>query len=979
MSDQTPQFLTQIQTEYTSKIAHTFIVTGNISDYIDNSGLTETPVDAMFSFADDGHAKRNKEKGVDRGLQEVKNSNSIIKAVATYDIASGLQFASPSSHAAWVDIITKHYGAKEIEDWRGDWQAPVSPDAFFWVMNKWHAASKAVNEENRTNAAMGKGAARTELLLYLVFPNADALFPNGQIAQLGGDRQAIVTLRNWAKDEKLGARNIFILLSRHITDINESLRGASSGIVSTSIPKPNINDRKEWLQNFSKNIREMAASKGGSLKLGNNLVSDVNYAADFDEHQFAVQSAGMSRKQLYDVIMKSWKDGNPIDFRQVRTRKQKAIDDEYEGIVDFFEPEHGFEQVGGHEYVKKYFVRKIITPLRNGDARLCSSGVLLNGPPGTGKCLAPGTEILMFDGTIRKVEHIKVGDKLMGPDSNPRTVMSLASGRDNMFHVVPTKGSSYTVNEPHILSVKTSGTHKITNISVADFLNKPKSWQEKAKGYRSKVVFVTKSVPLDPYFLGLWLGDGDSSDVRITTKDTEVIEFLNSLAKDLSQTVSKYEYPERCPSYAIVNKSGENVIRTELKKLEVLNNKHIPLLYKANDYSVQRNVLAGILDADGSFDKKGKVFDFINKNEILANDVAYIARSLGLAAYVSVCQKTCVNNGVEGTYFRVCISGDLTIIPCKIARKIPSERNSVKDVLKVGIQIVPAGVGDYFGFELDGDKLFLLADFTVTHNTQIAMALAKEAQMNFMVGHLGKLFGGLVGETEQKTRKFFEAVESAAPVIVFIDEIDSVLSSGRTSHGDSGVAARVFNSVMQFLSDGSRKGKVVVVAASNRPDLLDAALIRSGRFDAKLPTLPPAKGDSIGRAAILQSLCNKHGIKFSKDMQKTVNDPNNGLGRLLMDNLRIWTGAEIEVVIKESLDNAVFADRKDKNGAAKQTIEVEDWNQAMNDILPNTEEVERMTLLALLFCDTLAYIPPEWREMAKDKSKIREELGLSRN
>jgi AAA+ superfamily predicted ATPase len=58
-------------------------------------------------------------------------------------------------------------------------------------------------------------------------------------------------------------------------------------------------------------------------------------------------------------------------------------------------------------------------------------------------------------------------------------------------------------------------------------------------------------------------------------------------------------------------------------------------------------------------------------------------------------------------------------------------------------------------------------------------ALAKEAKMNFMIGRLDKLFGGLVGETEKKTAKFLEAVEAASPVILFLDELDSVLSSGR--------------------------------------------------------------------------------------------------------------------------------------------------------------------------------------------------------
>lgn len=648
MSDQVPAFLTQVHTEYTSKIAHTFILYGNINDFIDNSGHPESPVQAINSFADDGLAKKNRMSGPDRGLQNSGATSTVIKAVASYDIAAGMTFASPESHNHFVTIMTKFYGEKEVEEWRADWKQPVSPDAFFWVMGKWAQCSKAINAENRAAREAGKvSQLKTELMLWVLFPNSDALFPSGQISQLGGDRFSIVAMRNWAKDMQFGERTIVIMLSRHLNDIHESLRGASSGVVSISIPKPTISDRKEWLANYDALIHTMAASrKEGYLKLGNSVVTGIKYAEGFDEHQFAIQSAGMSRKQLMDVIMKSWKDGIPMDFQQVRERKQKAIDDEYEGIVDFFEPEYGFEEVGGHEHLKQYLVRKVITPLRNGDKRTCSSGVLLLGPPGTGK-------------------------------------------------------------------------------------------------------------------------------------------------------------------------------------------------------------------------------------------------------------------------------------------------------------------------------------------TSIAKALAKEAKMNFMIANLGKLFGGVVGETEGKTRKFFEAVESASPVIVFIDEIDSVLSSGRTSHGDSGVAARVFNSIMQFLSDDSRKGKVVVVAASNRPDLLDAALIRSGRFDAKIPALPPFKGDAKGRAAILAALGLKHKITFSKELKDTVEDPSNGLGRLLKDPIRVWTGAEIEVVLKEAFDNAVFSERKKKDGTNKQTITVDDWNQAMEDIIPNTEEVERMTKLGLLYTDNLSTISPDWRATAKDKKQLREDLGMN--
>jgi SpoVK/Ycf46/Vps4 family AAA+-type ATPase len=121
----------------------------------------------------------------------------------------------------------------------------------------------------------------------------------------------------------------------------------------------------------------------------------------------------------------------------------------------------------------------------------------------------------------------------------------------------------------------------------------------------------------------------------------------------------------------------------------------------------------------------------------------------------------------------------------------------------------------------------------------------------------------------------------------------------------------------------------------------------------------------------------KHKMTFDKDLQGTLSNPTSGLGRLLKDDVRIWTGAEIEVVLKEAFDNAVFSERKKKDGTPKYTIMLDDWNQAMEDVLPNTDEVERMTKLSLLFVDLLSTIAPEWKAMARDKTKLRDELGLN--
>jgi SpoVK/Ycf46/Vps4 family AAA+-type ATPase len=184
---------------------------------------------------------------------------------------------------------------------------------------------------------------------------------------------------------------------------------------------------------------------------------------------------------------------------------------------------------------------------------------------------------------------------------------------------------------------------------------------------------------------------------------------------------------------------------------------------------------------------------------------------------------------------------------------------------------------------------------------------------------------------------------------------------------------------MTFMSDPGRAGRIVVLAATNRPDLLDAALIRAGRFDAKIAILPPARGDVRGRKAILKALVTKHKVQFGADLAPTMGNKEDGLGRLLEDDVRIWTGAEIEVVMKKAISTAAFANRLDEDGQKDYTITLEDWNHAMDVIIPNTNEVEFQTKLALLFTDDLDFVPDGYQDMAKDKDTLRKELGINVN
>jgi hypothetical protein len=105
----------------------------------------------------------------------------------------------------------------------------------------------------------------------------------------------------------------------------------------------------------------------------------------------------------------------------------------------------------------------------------------------------------------------------------------------------------------------------------------------------------------------------------------------------------------------------------------------------------------------------------------LCNEYAFLSRSLGFKATVTECVKAS-QNGTEGVYYKCIIRGDISIVPVKLNYK--KAENSVKNPSISGFKIESIGSGDYYGFTLDGDHLYLLGDFTVTHNTTFMLTVA---------------------------------------------------------------------------------------------------------------------------------------------------------------------------------------------------------------------------------------------------------------
>ena len=350
---------------------------------------------------------------------------------------------------------------------------------------------------------------------------------------------------------------------------------------------------------------------------------------------------------------------------------------------------------------------------------------IVAGRPAMGKSYAKGTPTLMYDGTIKNVEDIVVGDLVMGPDSKPRKVLTVHAGREEMFDVIPKKGDTWGCNRSHILSVRMSSDNgdqykkgQIINLSIDEYLAKNNKFKHHAKQYRVGVEFPERKLDYDPYLIGLWLGDGDRAGPRITNSEPEIKEYLTSLTPQF--TIHEGETNNGCPNYYLSERDGgKNLFLNYIRQNCIVDDcKVIPKEILVNSRKNRLQLLAGLLDTDGGLECG--CYRITTKYDQLCEDILYLARSLGFAAYKKRKTATIKSLDFSGEYWCITISGNIENIPCKVARRIPQvDRKMNKDVLNVGFELKSAGDGNYYGFSVDGDHLYLLGDFTVVHNSAL--------------------------------------------------------------------------------------------------------------------------------------------------------------------------------------------------------------------------------------------------------------------
>jgi transitional endoplasmic reticulum ATPase len=203
-----------------------------------------------------------------------------------------------------------------------------------------------------------------------------------------------------------------------------------------------------------------------------------------------------------------------------------------------------------------------------------------------------------------------------------------------------------------------------------------------------------------------------------------------------------------------------------------------------------------------------------------------------------------------------------------------------------------------------------------TGKTLLAKAVANESRANFISVKGPEVLSKWVGESEKAIREIFKKAKQASPSIVFLDEIDSIAPRRSMGSSDSHVTERMVNQLLTSIDGMEALEGVVVIAATNRPDILDPALMRAGRFDRLLQAPPP---DKDARKKILEI----HAANMPlKDVDLAV----------LADRTQGYVGADIQSLCREA---AMIALRTDMNATH---VGMKDFERALTQVRPSVDE-----------------------------------------
>lgn len=413
------------------------------------------------------------------------------------------------------------------------------------------------------------------------------------------------------------------------------------------------------------------------------------------------------------------------------------------------------------------------------------------------ECFDPDTPILLWSGEIKLAKDIIVGDYLIDDKGNSVRVKSTCSGYKEMYEIIPGKKNfmRHTVTDNHILTLKmrnhtrnpnkscekynfrwfdkglmrytsksfeskedlekfASTIEDVIDITIEQYLSLPKNTQKELYLFKSDGInWEHRDVVLDPYILGMWLGDGFSTAYGFATADEELLEKWIEWGKDNDGTITKgHKYAYTIGSTINKTQPGINCNKTEkapLKKLlaqyNLVKNKHIPMEYLVNDRKTRLAVLAGLIDTDGNVRANGHEVRITQgeDNYQIIYDAEFLARSLGFSCHVNdgICTYTVNGEKRQRPYKELSITGRYlyeipTVLPRKKLNKFdnPTSLKKCSSYLQSSFRLKKKDVQPFVGWQLEGNGRFLLGDMVVVHNTPEGSGVGLVKNMAIMTG-----------------------------------------------------------------------------------------------------------------------------------------------------------------------------------------------------------------------------------------------------
>lgn len=892
-----PQWVVSMRAKIRSNVSHAFLLSGNIRDYMVRN----------ISIED----------GIVLTLDPQLNDFDI---VCTYDQAHGLGFyesdlvIGDSEPEDYRDaFLAAMHDAQDDLGWERTDDVPANPVDLFTIISK-------ICEQQPSDGHGGK------ILLFADF--LELLVPDASGSAMRPDeRKLSIIMSDMCRSERADeCGSVFVFFSDNLTAVSQVIRSTASRTDVIEVPAPVLAERQDFIDHVI-DVDDRRLSDGRSLFDADR--DDDASGEGVTKRWFAINTAGLACYQIEDIALRSLSDDMPITKTLVKERKSDIIRTDYENVLEIMDPRSGFDAIGGMDNIKAYFKKNVINPVHRGDFSAVPMGVLLSGAPGTGKAYNNYTPIYRLNHNkveLTSIKDLRVGDKIFGRDGQITTVINkYPQGELDAYRIFFKDGRTGFCSADHLWGVYSRGHNgqmKMHVRTTQEMLDKgifrPNSDGSHPNRSRyfipmnAPLDFPEKELPVDPYLLGVFIGNGDMTKKTLSLSCDIADEETVRRVSDIIHATAYHKEAVGYSWHFYHRYNGNRRDNVRITTLEVFGNlqdvigkkagdKSIPEMYLTGSYEQRLALLQGLMDTDGCIHstsgrnaKNRYNCEYSTTSEELAWSLSDLLFSLGMSNTVCSSDRTGQTHITDGKeYIRKSVEFTVRI-------NIPNEdkpklfRLSRKKAIAEEAAAHPKRRNyDYVGIigieKLDKklpmtcitvdaeDGLFCVGkDCVVTHNTMLAKAVAYESGMNCVNLNLNQIMDKWVGSSERNLKRALDCAQAMAPTILFIDEIDEALPNRHNNNDASGVNKRMNQMLLTYFSDTTHRGQVVVLAATNYPDKLDPAIKRMGRFDDHIPMFAP---DRFGRARILLIAAKKKGYTLSwfESPDKMINNPFSGL------------------------------------------------------------------------------------------------------